>query len=44
VDAPLIHLFKEFVIVAMVDVNSNEHRAGCVKGLLENRSDPETGS
>ena len=38
-DTPLIHLLKEFVIVAIVDVNSNEHRAGCVEGLLEHRGD-----
>ena len=39
VDAPLLDPFKEFVIVAIIDVNSNEHRAGCVEGLLEHWGD-----
>src|SRR5258708_30832730 len=37
-NVPLIHLFKEFVIVAIVNVNSDEYRAGRVEGLLEQRS------
>jgi hypothetical protein len=39
VNAPLIHLLKEFVIVAIVDVNSNDYRAWRVEGLFEHSSD-----
>jgi hypothetical protein len=33
VNAPLIDLFKEFVIVAIVEVDSNEHRSDVSKTL-----------
>src|SRR5258708_33581049 len=38
-DAPLIYLLKEFVVVAIVNVNSDDHRARCVERLLQYRGD-----
>ena len=38
-NAPLIHLLKEFVIIAIVNVNSNKHRPRCVERLLQYGAD-----
>src|SRR5258708_9717317 len=38
-NAFFIHVFKEFVIVEIVNVNSDEYRALRVEGLIEQRSD-----
>jgi hypothetical protein len=44
VNVSFVHLFKELVIVPVINVNSNENRTGSVERLLEYRADRLTTS